>query len=135
MKKYPVNTTVLAFASALCFATRGIQAWAEVPAAHPAAMERENMKLHYDTPANRWSSEALPIGNGQKGAMIFGGIDLDRIQFNEESLWIGNEIDTGVYQDLAKSRCGSRTGGRLATTAASLTLTAPSIASPMSEMA
>ncbi len=112
MKKYPVNTTVLAFASALCFATRGIQAWAEVPAAHPAAMERENMKLHYDTPANRWSSEALPIGNGQKGAMIFGGIDLDRIQFNEESLWIGNEIDTGAYQDFGEITVRFEDGGK-----------------------
>ncbi len=43
--------------------------------------------------------EALPIGNGQMGAMLFGGVAKDRIQFNEESLWVGNEDDTGAYQN------------------------------------
>jgi len=55
--------------------------------------------LWYDNPAQNWESEALPIGNGQMGAMLFGGDRTERIQFNEESLWIGNEDDTGAYQD------------------------------------
>jgi alpha-L-fucosidase 2 len=46
--------------------------------------------------------EALPIGNGQMGAMIFGGVGQERIQFNEESLWIGNEVDTGAYQSFGE---------------------------------
>jgi alpha-L-fucosidase 2 len=33
--------------------------------------------------------EALPIGNGRMGAMIFGGIQKERLQLNEESLWAG----------------------------------------------
>ena len=54
--------------------------------------------LRYDKPAARWEQEALPIGNGHMGAMLFGGIQREQIQFNEESLWIGDEEDTGAYQ-------------------------------------
>jgi alpha-L-fucosidase 2 len=55
-------------------------------------------KLWYDKPARSWETEALPIGNGRLGAMLFGGPSKDRIQFNEESLWVGDESDTGAYQ-------------------------------------
>ncbi|WP_129715205.1 glycoside hydrolase N-terminal domain-containing protein [Pedobacter sp. SYP-B3415] len=44
--------------------------------------------LWYKQPAQKWT-EALPLGNGRIGAMVFGGIETDRIQFNEESLWTG----------------------------------------------
>ncbi len=54
--------------------------------------------LWYDKPAKSWETEALPIGNGHLGAMLFGGPAKDRIQFNEGSLWIGDETDTGAYQ-------------------------------------
>src|SRR5689334_4964878 len=60
-----------------------------------AAVETE---LWYDRPATNWETEALPIGNGRLGAMLFGGPLRDRIQFNEGSLWIGDEEDTGAYQ-------------------------------------
>ncbi len=55
-------------------------------------------KLWYDHPARNWETEALPIGNGRLGAMLFGAPGRERIQFNEESLWIGDENDTGAYQ-------------------------------------
>jgi len=42
--------------------------------------------------------QALPIGNGRLGGMVFGGVEKERIQFNEDSLWIGDERDTGAYQ-------------------------------------
>jgi len=48
----------------------------------------QDLKLWYNKPASKWV-EALPIGNGRIGAMIFGGIENDRIQFNEETLWTG----------------------------------------------
>ncbi|HAR66357.1 MAG TPA: glycosyl hydrolase, partial [Lentisphaeria bacterium] len=51
-----------------------------------------------DRPATDWQQECLPIGNGHLGAMIFGGVSNERIQFNEDSLWIGDETDTGAYQ-------------------------------------
>jgi len=56
------------------------------------------MKLWYEKPAARWEQEALPIGNGRLGCMIFGGMQKEHIQFNEDSLWIGDETDTGAYQ-------------------------------------
>ena len=49
-------------------------------------------KLWYDKPAEEWT-EALPIGNGRLGAMVFGGTANDRIQFNEDTLWAGGPRD------------------------------------------
>ncbi len=54
--------------------------------------------LSYAKPAKDWMTEALPIGNGRLGAMIFGGVEQEHIQFNEISLWSGDEKDTGEYQ-------------------------------------
>lgn len=48
--------------------------------------------LWYDSPAENWN-EALPIGNGRLGAMIFGGPARDRLQINEESVWYGGPRD------------------------------------------
>jgi len=59
---------------------------------------KADLVLRYDQPAQRWEHEALPIGNGYMGAMIFGSVEKERIQFNEGSLWIGDENDTGSYQ-------------------------------------
>jgi alpha-L-fucosidase 2 len=47
-----------------------------------------SMKLWYRQPAQEWS-EALPVGNGRLGAMIFGGTQQERLQFNEDTLWTG----------------------------------------------
>jgi alpha-L-fucosidase 2 len=54
--------------------------------------------LSYDKPAENWESQALPIGNGRMGAMLFGSLPQDRVQFNEISLWTGNENVMGAYQ-------------------------------------
>ena len=48
--------------------------------------------LWYDEPAREWT-EALPVGNGRMGAMVFGGAEVDHIQFNEETLWTGKPRD------------------------------------------
>ncbi len=55
--------------------------------------------LWYDQPAEEWN-EALPVGNGRLGAMVFGKTDTERIQFNEESLWAGSKIDNNNPQSL-----------------------------------
>ena len=65
---------------------------------NPVIATAADLTLRYDQPATRWEEEALPIGNGYLGAMLFGGVATDQIQFNEESLWIGDETDTGAYQ-------------------------------------
>ncbi len=49
-------------------------------------------KLWYDKPAISWN-EALPIGNGRLGAMIFGGHQEEKLQLNEDSLWYGGPRD------------------------------------------
>ncbi len=54
-----------------------------------ASMGAENLKLWYSQPANMWV-EALPIGNSRMGAMIFGGVDKERIQLNDETFWAGS---------------------------------------------
>jgi alpha-L-fucosidase 2 len=46
------------------------------------------MKLWYKEPAQEWT-EALPVGNGRLGAMVFGGAENERLQFNEDTLWTG----------------------------------------------
>ena len=48
--------------------------------------------LWYDEPASEWT-EALPLGNGRIGAMVYGGTDMEIIQFNEETLWSGQPHD------------------------------------------
>lgn len=53
--------------------------------------------LWYDEPAPDWNS-ALPIGNGSLGAMIFGNPEKEHLQFNEQTLWTGDEKEMGAYQ-------------------------------------
>ena len=52
--------------------------------------------LWYDKPASSWE-EALPIGNGFMGGMVYGGIDNERIDLNEDTLWSGFARDTNNY--------------------------------------
>ena len=81
--------------------------------------DRENitgLKLWYTAPAdasipddkNGWADDAewlkaLPLGNGSLGAMVFGGVNRERIQLNEESMWSGSPVDNdnpGAYPAL-----------------------------------
>ena len=59
----------------------------------PADAPREALTLWYRKPARKWETEALPVGNGRLAAMVFGGVDRERIQFNEETVWDGQYID------------------------------------------
>jgi hypothetical protein len=63
-----------------------------------AAAQAADTKLWYDKPAESLFVDGLPIGNGDLGAMVLGKTDLERIMFNEKSLWTGNEADTGGHQ-------------------------------------
>ena len=53
--------------------------------------------LWYDKSATDWEKEALPIGNGRIGAMVFGGVDSERLQISEKSLWTGGPGSEGGY--------------------------------------
>jgi alpha-L-fucosidase 2 len=64
-----------------------------------AAETHDGLSLWYSKPAAKWL-EALPLGNGSLGGMIAGGTTNERVQFNEQTLWLGNEIEMGSYQPL-----------------------------------
>ena len=49
-------------------------------------------KLWYRQPAKEWE-EALPLGNGRLGAMIYGDIEHEHLQMNEDSMWYGGKVD------------------------------------------
>ncbi|HFK5570336.1 TPA: glycoside hydrolase N-terminal domain-containing protein [Elizabethkingia meningoseptica] len=53
---------------------------------------QQELKLWYTKPSASWN-EALPIGNGRLGAMVFGGVNNETFQLNEESLWSGKKIN------------------------------------------
>jgi len=73
----------------LSYLTTFVLAAAQAVAAVAAPLE-----LWYDKPAARWT-EALPVGNGRLGTMVFGGVATERIQYNEDTLW------TGIPRDYA----------------------------------
>lgn len=64
-----------------------------------AAAAPESTVLWYAQPATHWL-EALPIGNGRMGGMVFGGVAREQVQFNEQTLWLGGDKtqDMGGYQ-------------------------------------
>ena len=82
------------------------------------------LRLWYRQPARSWV-EALPLGCGRLGAMVFGGIEKERIQLNEETIWVGFERDVNnpialanlpevrrllfAGQELAATELGSKT--------------------------
>jgi len=80
-----------------CLVAASGMTWAEDAPALPQLTGRANpplggMTLWYRQPAAKWL-HALPIGNGRLGAMVFGGINRERIQLNEDSLWSGGPRD------------------------------------------
>ncbi|MDR0547575.1 MAG: glycoside hydrolase family 95 protein [Dysgonamonadaceae bacterium] len=62
-----------------------------------------NLKLWYDKPATDWN-QALPLGNGRLGAMVFGTPAVEHLQLNEETVWAGSPnsnahtLETGVLE-------------------------------------
>ncbi len=78
VKSFPLKTVFIVFALAL--------------APSIFAANTNAPRLWYATPADKWN-DALPIGNGRMGAMVFGGIKSERIQFNEDTLWKGHPHD------------------------------------------
>jgi hypothetical protein len=71
-----------------------------------AASPESDLALWYRLPAMDWESQALPIGNGHIGGMVFGGIDRERINLNEKTLWTGGP---GEYPDYAGGNQTDRT--------------------------
>src|SRR6516164_1039638 len=61
-------------------------------AAASALQAQTPLTLWYRQPAKIWT-DAVPVGNGRMGAMVCGGIERERIQFNESTVWTGEPHD------------------------------------------
>jgi alpha-L-fucosidase 2 len=76
------------------------------PSTGAKAVSSKNV-LWYQQPAAKWE-QTLPLGNGRLGAAVFGGVDKERIIYNEDSLWSGwpepNNDREGAYDALRKIR-------------------------------
>jgi len=71
-----------------------------------AQAKQKPLKLWYNKPASTWN-EALPLGNGRIGAMVFGGSAREQLQLNEETVWggePGNNINTALKDALPEIR-------------------------------
>ncbi|MEL1242248.1 glycoside hydrolase family 95 protein [Flavobacterium flavipallidum] len=67
---------------------------------------QQKLKLQYDKPATNWN-EALPLGNGRLGAMVFGNPQKEELQLNEETVWAGepgNNVPKNVYPNIEEIR-------------------------------
>ncbi|WP_327186958.1 glycosyl hydrolase family 95 catalytic domain-containing protein [Streptomyces sp. NBC_01334] len=104
----PLRRSILKFGGALAVAPLATQLTGATPTgqavaagAHAAAGIQwptlSRKALTYSVPAADWQSQALPIGNGRLGAMLFADPYEERIQFNEQSLWGGvNNYDNAL---------------------------------------
>ncbi len=94
--------SIFTLAGLIAVELAGVPAAPSASAAGPVPPGRapapaEPLTLWYDRPATDWESQALPIGNGALGAMIFGGVGQERIQFNEKTLWTGGPGEDPAY--------------------------------------
>lgn len=78
-KVFTLNKMKLKTLISIFFLTGSMLVWGQNP----------TLKTHYNSPATNWEKEALPIGNGHIGGMVFGGVDEDIILVNEKTLWSG----------------------------------------------
>ncbi|WP_281615094.1 glycoside hydrolase family 95 protein [Flammeovirga sp. SubArs3] len=60
-------------------------------------IDRQQLQLWYEQPAEYWYQEALPIGNGYMGALIRGKVDIECIPINEETIWAGGPGELEEY--------------------------------------
>jgi len=70
----------------------GLCASSAVSVPKPQVPTDEHLRLWYQQPAARWE-EALPVGNGRFGAMVFGRVAQERLQLNEDTFWSGSPYD------------------------------------------
>ena len=61
----------------------------------PSLPAPSGLCLYYRQPAKFWT-QALPVGNGRLGAMVYGGTDVEQIQLNEETVWTGSPYDPTI---------------------------------------
>ncbi|MCX6320664.1 MAG: glycoside hydrolase family 95 protein [Bacteroidia bacterium] len=72
----------------------------------PGQNSPSGMKIWFNQPADNWN-DALPVGNGRLGAMIFGSVEKERLELNEESVWTGEprwDANPDALKNLPKVR-------------------------------
>lgn len=90
---------MLAATAAAAFAASGnegsgtTEEFASIEPLSHSILPKEKLTLWYDTPSTDWMDQSLPIGNGQFGAMFFGGVRREEVQFNDKTLWTGTSGD------------------------------------------
>ena len=102
MRLFPKSSTALRFPAIIAFFGALAVLTALAPGAGPAAPGQDpagpqpeafsDLKLWYRQPAAAWI-EALPVGNGRLGAMVFGGTQSELIRLNEDTVWTGGPYD------------------------------------------
>lgn len=85
-------------ASVLPLVSRALKA-ADARAIKKAGANPQRLVLWYEKPASQWV-EALPIGNGRLGVMVFGGTASERLQLNEDTLYAGAPYDPNNHEAL-----------------------------------
>jgi len=101
------NTIIIAFILSLVISVKASAQTTDLPKASKVKGFDPATLLWYDTPANKWE-EALPVGNGRFGVMVFGKYGEERIQQNEETYWSGGPYSTvdqggaGVLPEIQK---------------------------------
>jgi len=75
--------------------------WGWVLLVSGAAARPGGMSLWFAEPATNWERQAFPVGNGRLGAMVFGGVEREHLQLNEDTLWSGGPRDTTNPEALA----------------------------------
>ena len=103
--------TVIGGGAAL--AVGGLTSAEAAPRAQSPRDPSDELTLWYDTPAADWETQALPLGNGALGAMVFGTVASERLQFNEKTLWTGGPGTEGYdHGDWREPRPGALDGVR-----------------------
>lgn len=91
---FVVLTWVSLCTTVACHATEpDHQLWSDKPVLVPEKAANSLREMD-----DLWSKGVYPLGNGRLGCTVFGAPDEERIHFNEDSLWVGNEDHTGGYQ-------------------------------------
>ncbi|MGJ8715620.1 MAG: glycosyl hydrolase family 95 catalytic domain-containing protein [Maribacter stanieri] len=105
MKHYSINKHIYYFSLLFFIAVFHSVSFAQKEK-NVTPTEKSNLVMWYEQPATEWT-KALPLGNGRLGAMAYGGIQMEHIQMNEETLWNGGPHsydNPNAYEHLAEVR-------------------------------
>ncbi|CAH1192956.1 hypothetical protein PAECIP111891_00466 [Paenibacillus allorhizoplanae] len=97
VKKVPIIVSALTMLFSVLTGFPAESKAATITLTGSAAAPAHKLSLWYQQPASNWESQALPIGNGYMGGMVFGGVDQEHIQFNEKTLWTGGPDASDSY--------------------------------------